>query len=502
MRDVVSIKRPLEILLGAYALIQTMLLVYLWVNHVSFPLNLEAMEIYILAHVKRVVLGLPIYTAPGGDFIPFVYNPLYYYLSALFVKVFGLNLQSLRVVSIIGSLGVMFFVFLGTRRSTGSTWWGVISAGLFAASYRAMDTYIDTAHADSWLLFMILAGCYLIDLKKSKAVSLLGVMALVVAFWFKQHGALFLIGAVIYLTYREGTFRSWIYWLVALVFSFGLYVYYPVSILGPYFHYYTWEVPRQWSQLDINAVIHILSYVIKNYFLLAVISLFALFRALVHSSKTKLSIWQWMLPVAIMSGAMGALDPENNNNVFIPMATWLIIIGVMGLADILKNQQLPRTVYMAYTIVAVSFAVLFYRPASVIIPKESKVEYQDLKNYLAGLDGPVYAPWIGGALPDGYEFQPSVHWVPIYDIIRAPGVNVYNHPVTRQILKPIATPDGNAYILTNYPLDEDIVIGYLSEYYVLEDDLGDRFSALSTLPRRYNLKWPRYLYKYNPSVIK
>jgi len=498
MKNLTLVERFFKVAIIIYAFVQLIVLLYLWSNHISFPLNLEAMEVYILLHVKRVLSGLPIYVAPSENFVPFVYNPLYYYISIPFVKIFGATLQSLRFVSLIGSIGIIILLFLSTKRITGSAWWGGISVGLFAASYRAMDTYIDTAHADSWLLFMILLGCYLIDLRKSQTVSLLGVLALVLSFWFKQHGALFLVGAVLYLTYRDGVANSWKYWLVAFVFGFGLYIYYPKAVFGSYFHYYTWEVPRRWSQIDFNTISHILAYILKNYSLLLIAGLFTFFK-FIFQFRERLTIWLLMFPVAIMSGAMGSLDPENNNNVFIPMATWFIIIGVMGLSDVLKNQKVPKIVVAIYVVVSLSFGMLYYNPASAIVPKEAEIEYQDLITFLSELDGTVYAPWIGDTLQSGYWFSPPIHWVPIYDLIRAPGVSVYDHPMSRQLLNSLISPSGTAYILTNYPLEDDIVIGFLSEYYVLEDDLGERFSALSTMPRRYNLKWPRYLYKFHAS---
>jgi hypothetical protein len=51
----------------------------------------------------------------------------------------------------------------------------------------------------------------------------------------------------------------------------------------------------------------------------------------------------------------------------------------------------------------------------------------------------------------------------------------------------------------NYPLENDPLLSFLlEEGYILESDLGGRFSALTALPKRYNLEYPRYLYKYQP----
>jgi 4-amino-4-deoxy-L-arabinose transferase-like glycosyltransferase len=481
-----------------YAFAQIVLLIYVWINHISFPLNLEAMELYSLLHVERILLGLPIYVKPSVEFIPFVYNPLYYYLTVPFTEIFGVNLQSLRLVSIIGSVGAIVVLHLSVKKMTRSAIWGYICAGLFAASYQAMDNYIDTAHADSWLLFMILLGCYLIDLQRSMSFTLLGVLALVLSFWFKQHGALFLIGAIIYLTLRDGLRRAWLHWVIGIIFGFGLYYFYPQSLLGSYFHYYTWQVPSQWSQLDIDSVRRIIGYTVKNYSLLAGVSVSALVYFGIKV-REKMTVWMFMLPIAILSGVMGSLDPENNNNVFIPMATWYLIVGTMTLAMIIRegylSQYAPLIVRIA---IIISFGLLYYQPANVLVTREWPDEYQDLGIYLEKLDGPVYAPWFGESFLLGYKFYPSVHWVPLYDIVRGPDINVSTHPLPREILDSVYHPNGKAYILMSYPLENDILIGFLSEHYILDKDLGERFEALSTLPRRYSLGYPRFLYKYQP----
>ena len=140
-------------------------------------------------------------------------------------------------------------IFLAVRRNTYSNWWSLMALGLFAAAYRVMDTYLDNAHADSWLLFTVLLGCYVIDQSRSQARNMLGVLLMVSAFWFKQHGALFVIGALLYLTYRDGWQKSWKMWFLAIVLGPGLYLAAPSSLFGPRFHYFTWEVPSRWSNL-------------------------------------------------------------------------------------------------------------------------------------------------------------------------------------------------------------------------------------------------------------
>jgi hypothetical protein len=481
----------------AYAIAWVMFMAYVWVNHINFPLNLEAMELTIVQHFQRAVAGQPIYVDPSPDFVPFAYAPLYYYFSVPFAWLFGANLFTLRLVAILGMLGAELVIFFAVKKQTRSMWWGIIAVGLFAAAYRVMDTYLDNAHSDSWLLFCALLGSYLISLNKSRTVNFLGVFVLIVSFWFKQHGALFAVGGVLYLTWRDGVKSSILYWVTAGLLGPVLYLLAPTLFFGPQFRYYTLTIPSHWSELNFDAIKRYLGFIIKSYLALAGVGASAALLNL-FKQKSKISIWYFMLPFAMLSGFMGALDPGSNNNVFIPMGTWFIITGVLGAFAFAGEYPIVNKWALHLAVLGLSFALFFYKPASVLVSPQADEAYQDLVGYLNSLDGPVYAPWIG-QLQNGYTFSPSVHWVPMEDLIRGQGVDTYNHPNTRMLLDSVIHPNGTAYILMNYPLENDPLLSFLlAEGYTLESDLGGRFSALTTLPKRYNLEYPRYLYKYQP----
>lgn len=495
-RGAEALTRLTATIFAAYALAWIAFTIYVWFNHVNFPLNLEAMELLVVQHLRRIMAGLPLYAEPSSDFVSLAYAPLYYYFSVPFAWVFGANLFTMRLVAILGMLGAGIVIFTAVKKETSSNWWALMASGLFAAAYRAMDTYLDNAHSDSWLLFTVLLGCYLIGLNRSRTTNLLGVFFLVVSFWFKQHGALFAVGGVLYLTWRDGLKNSWIYWALAGVLGPVLYALAPSLWLGPWFHYYTLTVPSHWSAFTFGGIRRYIGYAVKNYFALAAVGAAASVYFFVKKLRD-VNVWHFMLPFAMLTGVMGALDEGSNNNIFIPMATWLIITGILGLQYATEKYAPVRTWAIHLLALGVSFALLFYNPASVLVSPKAPESYRDLVQYLNSLDGTVYAPWIG-PLESGYEFFPAVHWVPMEDIIRGPGVDTYNHPLTRGLLDALIHPSGPAYILTNYPLENDPLIGFLADEYKLKEDLGDRFAPLSTIPKRFNLEYPRYLYEYAP----
>ena len=478
------------------AIINVLLVIYLWINHITFPLNLDVMEGVVLQHFQQATAYAPIYPEPSPGYVPLAYNPLFYIISIPFSWILGINLTTLRFVAILGAIGSGLIIYLVIKDKTRSTWWGLIAVGLYAAAYSVMDFYLDTAHSDSWLLFAFLLGSYIIDRNRGKSWNLLGVVILVASFWFKQHGALFAIGGLVFLTWREGLKRSLLYWLSAFILGPVLYIFAGPVLFGSQFHYFTWQVPRQWSELGFSSVRRYLAFILKSYPILALSSgLFTLWTLI--KEREKLNIWHFQLLFAVLSGFMGTLDPGSSNNVFIPMGAMFILVGTLGLHQLAAAVEVAKAYRVHLLALFISFAFLAYNPFPVMTSPDADEAYDDLVNYLTELDGSVYAPSIG-QLQDGFALYPTAHWVALEDMIRGPGRDTSNHPNTRLLLQPAIEPQGQAYILANYPLEFYYWIGFLNEYYILDSDLGDRFEPLRVLPARWDHGWPRYVYRYAP----
>jgi hypothetical protein len=134
---------------------------------------------------------------------------------------------------------------------------------------------------------------------------------------------------------------------------------------------------------------------------------------------------------------------------------------------------------------------------SVITSSHAEESFVDLVSMMKNLDGPVYAPALG-QLQSGFVLYPAAHWAALEDMIRGPGIDTRNNPLTRQMLDPVINPQGQAFILANLPLDVYPWMAFLEDRYSLETDLGDRFKPLGVLPARWDHGWPRYLYRFDP----
>jgi hypothetical protein len=368
-----------------------------------------------------------------------------------------------------------------------------------------MDSYLDTAHSDACLLAAILVGCYLIDLNRSKAWNIAGVLALVAAFWFKQHGALFTIGGVLFLTWREGIKGSLVYWILAGVLGPGVYLGLGPLLFGSHFHFFTYEVPSSWSVYNIDTVKRVGRMILIFYPVLAVAgTVYALVavRAAAQGEKSALSVWHVQLVTAMFSALMGSLDKGSSNNVFIPAGTWVILTGALAIfrfdmayGRFLKMPGLPALGLL------VSFAAVLYNPLENLSSLRAHESYEDFISELRSLKAPVFAPTIG-QLESEFELSPSLHWVALEDMVRGPKELPESKGIVERVLSPAYMPPrGKAYILSYLPpgahrVDKD----YLMRRYTFVKDYEDRFKPLSAVPHRWSLGWPRYLFAYQPDA--
>jgi hypothetical protein len=515
-------RRPtlVQYLLSILAFANIALFCVVAANHVSFPLNLEAMETTVLEHVRRAMTGQPIYVEASARFTPLAYNPLYYYLCAFFAKFMGLSLATLREVTLLGTAGSAWLLFRIAARETRSIWWGFMTVGLFAGSYQALDSYFDVGHRDTWLIFLVLSGCYLIGYSESRVRDAFGILLLTASFWMKQQGIVFLAGGLAYLVWRDLrlglgearlaskktriAFRSWPSALTALCFGPLLYLVLPAQWIGPEFHYFTWIVPRHWTGVTRDEIRAFAEWLARRFVVPAAIAGAGLQMSLERGRP--LSVWIFFLPVAFLSALVATLTPGSNLNVFMPFGVWLILSAVITIPRLSRGIPWLDDVHFPATAIALTLAALAYNPMKVLVSEpDARIAYGDLVQYIHQLDGPVYAPWVG-QLPSGSPLISAAHWVPLEDMMRGPGASPSDMDHVKQILKPALNPDGDQtgkmlYILHNSRLETDHLLNYLADSYVLEADLGDRFRALDCIPRRYSGSWPRYLYRYNPHPV-
>lgn len=251
------------LLLGAVTFLHVLQVMY---GRVAYPYELEWMEGGMLHQVLRVLHGEPLYGDPSLGFVPALYMPLYYYVSALSALLVGENLFALRLVSVAASLATHWLVYLIVLRTSRSVLSALLGLSLYALMFRHTGFWFDVARVDSlWAMWLALMFYALLRYRDKPvlrhAVLLAG--AAVLAFFTKQ-ATLFL------LPFAAVTVWCWTGWqglqrlllpglamaavllLCCLLFTGGDFLFYTLQMAGS--HGVTWFGVQRFLSIVGNAV--------------------------------------------------------------------------------------------------------------------------------------------------------------------------------------------------------------------------------------------------------
>ena len=226
------------IAIGA-ALGQAVLFFIIAFSRISYPFTLEWMESGSFIEVKRILSGNQLYVRPSFEFVPQIYPPLYFYISALAARLLGMNFAPLRLVSIASTAGTLALLFLIVRRRSGSLLAGILAAGFYCSTYQLSGFWLDVARVDSLALFLLLLAVYLY-LQGTVSASVVGGITLALSFFTKQ--TMVIAGGAILIYMLLPPRRNGLYFLGTTVMVFiagtllldqihqGWYLYYNIQL--------------------------------------------------------------------------------------------------------------------------------------------------------------------------------------------------------------------------------------------------------------------------------
>jgi len=403
-------------LAGAYILMLGVLMVV----RASYPFELEWIEGVSLDVIRRILLGKPLYTAPSAEFLPLTYNPFYFLVSAGAARLVGLGFLAPRMVSILATMGCLFFCYRLVWEETHNAAAGWVAAGIYAASFRFAGAWMDLAKVDALFLCLLLAAFYFQFRRKGWQWQIVSSILWVMSYYTKQL-ALPVFGIMAFASLITSRGRSWVTWLSAsalgaLIFgtldllTAGWYSFYTVDILR-YHHWTTtlWPVARQfvgtfWPALTI-AVAYLAILWRFEQRSAAPIALLAA-TLLLASGSVFLKQWTYdngFLPaclgmallVGLWLGSTYKLFPPSSWKSAIQLVSLLLLIIQNGLLWFDPRQQIPTADNLAKTQRFVAFLQS--------LPGEVWVFSHGHFGYLAGkgdfLHSAPLGDLIGGAVP-------------------------------------------------------------------------------------------------------
>ena len=391
---------------------------------IGYPFELEWMEGGSLQTVQRLVDGQCIYAPPSMEYVPFIYTPLYFYVCAAMSSLFGGGFFTLRLVSLLASLGSLTMIFLLVRNRTRDIFWSFAGAGLFAACFEIGGGWFDVGRTDPLALFFLLSSVYLLERRPDRIGHLLAGLVFVLAFLTKQSSLVVLVPILAWILISERGARRWMFpgvtvggilisiWVLNLV-SGGWFNYYVFQL--PASHKIAWTIVIQFWRLDI--LVHL------------PFGLLALFLLLlpVGSEADRKDRW-WLLVVAaafIGSAYSSRLHTGGWDNVLLPAYAILAVILASTLGRLFQaagnwngHGHSGRIVQlMIYAVCFLQYTLLIFDPRDHLPTQADQQAGDELVAWLATADGEVWIPhhgWLAAAAGG----RATAHSMAIQDVLR------------------------------------------------------------------------------------
>ncbi len=402
------------------------------------PYELEWMEGACVDHVQRILAGRTLYAEPSVEFTPFCYTPLYFYVSAAASRLLGPGLLPLRLVSIAASAGVLALLLQFVRRLTGSAMWGLVSAGLFAATYRLTGAWFDIARIDSLFLLLLLAAIYLVYFGDGAGPLLLAGVLASLAFLTKQTALLAVVPLIAYV-FLARRLRA----ALAFAVTFAAILLVSTAVLnitsGGWYSYYVFHVPLfhdtlpgMWTafwRTDLAAPLGIAMAV----------SIFCMGGGLAMDLRRHFAFFVALLVGLVSTSWLGRVHGAGYDNVLQPACLFLAIgfgPGLRMLESYWRGHDAagratatgplpgprrlePALLLSLYGVALVQFALLIYSPSQQIPTARDGLAGDDVVRTIKGLKGPVWVPY-HGYLATMAGHPAFAHAMAINDVLRGP----------------------------------------------------------------------------------
>ncbi|NOY05279.1 MAG: hypothetical protein GXO82_01380 [Chlorobi bacterium] len=403
--------------------------VALALSRIAYPYELEWMEGGILDHVARLLSGKGLYIEPSLEFTPFVYTPLYYYISAGFAKVFGSGLFPLRLVSFLASLGSMAILFAFTRRETGSAVLGILSAGLFAAAFNITGAWYDIARVDSLFVLLLLSSVYVFRHVPSFSGLLLAGVLMSLSVLTKQIALVACLTLSVYSVAFLPRKVRFVFPLVVVIIV-GLATLVLNWSSNGWFWYYVFELPRR-HPVSMEKLV---GFWVRDIGMLSIAFGMSLVYviSLVRDEKWKDAVFY----VLLMAGMVGAswisrLHSGNYINVLIPAVAVIALVFPLGLQVLLPGyfyrsreskpapgREFALSDYLVVFLCVAQFLSLAYDPMDQVPTSKDRAAGDGLVQKLTNIDGEVFIPF-HGYLATLSGKKPYAHIMALSDVIRS-----------------------------------------------------------------------------------
>jgi len=384
--------RAQRLLRGVIGLLAAFLLLsflYAAARRLWFPFEVEWIESNMLVSVLRIAHGQGLYVAPTLDYVPFLYAPLYLYLSAAVTRLVGVGnhgYAALRLVSALSSVvscvAVHALVMSETRRHIA----GIAAAGVFIGCYAILGGFYDIGRVDSLFVCLLLLAL----LAQRRGHPVLAALLWVATFQTKQT---VLPLAVFILCADWQRPRRVIAGLTTFLSATAISIVLLNHATGGWYNFYIFKVARGLPLVGRQIALYVPQQVLAPLAIAWMIVLAALILTR-PSFKTATGMFYAFVTVALLGGIWFVESHAGASaNAMMPVYAWTAVLFGVALSRLLSQaeaSQTPRFALLTLTVAAAQLVALIYNPGRFVPTAAARQLSQEFVDQLRVLPGDVY----------------------------------------------------------------------------------------------------------------
>ncbi len=392
-----SQKIPRILQFTAIALLIYLCIAFLYIitQRVNYPYVLEWMESLVFQHSMRSAQGMPDYVRPSAEFVPSVYSPMYFWIGGYFIEFLGMDIPSLRMLSVLCTLLSASLILAMAVKCTRSLLFGLFGAMLFIATFKLGGFWFDLARVDAMAILWLLCipASMLLAPRRSQPI-LLGVF-FALAVMTKQICALFLLLPLI--QYRKQRARLSILLATSGILLAGGFIY-MAATSGIWAFYTTIYLPIKSPFLLHKFMILIKHHLATGLFPLLVFNLWAwiyLWRRDYHDDGTRLFAGMSVLGAIAMIALYS--HPGGYRNDILYFSTFLVGLAALQLHKVISHipsYSVARwwKLSIIWGLMLVQLAFWSYHPVKQVPAAKDREYHESLVQMLRTHDR-VWAPY-------------------------------------------------------------------------------------------------------------
>ncbi len=364
----------------------------------AHPIELGNGEGILMDHILRLAQGKPLYVAPSFDFIPLAYPPLFPALVAPLASLFGPALWEPRLVCVLAVVALSALMIAVIRRETGSVLPGVAGAAIFMMGHGLTGGY-DVVRPDQAMLLLAFGAAAVLRFSSGRAGAVISALLFSAAFFTKQHALLFGGAALLHLAVNDRRRVVPFAFALALGCAGGFLAL--TRWLGPWYSFYTYDVPSHWSQFSRGRVLQYLSRDAFGKFAMLTVPIVVALGLPQRPWRGAGAIWLWMAGGGLGTGLLATLDPYAYFQVLMPSLAAFAVMGPIAIQRVtarLASAHGPHAASsspLAHGLLALAFLPLLYAVHDFRPPSSGVREHRLLMETIREIPGPVMIPFHG-----------------------------------------------------------------------------------------------------------